>query len=255
MEIIKITPEPDPNLPSCLKDWIAQTFSDYTCVGSALEKYLIEFSEPKFLDAPFFEKYGMVTILDHRLFKDRKLKSELEYYNEYRDHQMVSVRNLPHAEIENLKVECDEYVTCAYDNETKEPCERVSADNITVFTPNTNPKSSTNAHPYARIAKYGKYQFTTLEIFELLEKKIRKFEFIECLELFDCFKKNFNENMKRYDMRVIPSLDKPFYLQLSGANDSSWGRNFKSLDELNMVFDKIKQKPTYQTIKDNLATE
>lgn len=219
-----------------------------------IESFMLEFQNPEFLAGAYERKYGLILIQDHRL-GDKKLLPEIELYKKWADYSMTSRYNLPNYVAKEINLEAKDYFSAYYDQNTGQPIKEedyVSGTHYSMFEENIDPESESLNHPFIRTHRCSPGTFNALELLSAFEVMVEKDGIEKTLQHIASMKEKIKASISRFERRSCVSLEKPFYLHLAGTDDSSWGASFKTLEDLNAVFDELKKNPNPQTVHNYL---
>lgn len=215
--------------------------------------FFLEFENPEFLCAPYAEKYAYISITNEN-HGHEKLKSEIENYNDWIKYCNSCIYNLAYPIQQAInKLPSYEYISGRYDATTGEPVPSTRTTNYSFFfEENTDSKSSTLNHPYLEkhicsCETYSQFELMTA-IQVLLEEKTPE----EVNSLLKKSQEKIKQEISNFERISDISYDRPYSLHISGTDDTSYGATFSSMKELNEVLEKIKQKPTIDTVNQYL---
>lgn len=215
-----------------------------------IQSYMLEFQNPYFLAGAYGDKYGLVLIQDHRL-GDKKLLPEIALYKQWVEYAMSSKYNLPYYISEELNMDSREYISGYYDQETGEPVKDenfIPNKHYSMFEENIDSKSESLNHPFLEKHICAPGRMTILELLSAFEIMIKKDGVETTLKHISDMKDKIESTMNRFERRSCISIEKPFYLSVIGTDDASWGASFSSLEDLNLVFNEIKNNPNSDTV-------
>lgn len=215
--------------------------------------FFLEFKDPEFLCCPYEGKYAHVRVTNER-HGNQKLKSEIQNYNNFVKNSNSKMYNLAPGIAKEMpnKYSC-EYISGQYDLTTGKPVSISQIHNIDrFFEVNSDPESASLNHPYLEKHICSADYYSSVELMTAIQTLLKTKTPEEVSFLLEQSKTKINAEISRFERISNISYDRPYFLHISGTDDTSYAASFSTLEELNEVLDIIKQNPTFDTINEYL---
>lgn len=221
--------------------------------------FMIEFSEPDFLGGPFHEKYGLITIVDHRLIKYPKpLLTETETFNRHREYLISRSRNFPRTLKESAGIPNDqEIISGKHHSMTLEPVSgEISAHFKSFSTANTLPNSETLKHPFLVSRMYEQSSLDVSDMIKLMRVMLTAMPTDAALSTLDEVEKKIENEIAAYvkfEFGAVPTIEEPWTLTVHGNDDASYTKRFPNCESALAFADEIEMNSTADFVRNKMC--
>jgi hypothetical protein len=221
--------------------------------------FMMEFSEPDFLSGPFAEKFGLITIVDHRLIKyPNPILTETETYNRDRSYMVSRASLFPRALLIAAGLESDyENLSGKYHAETMEPLPWEVKEQFKLFsTSNTLLGSKTLDHPFLSAKTYDRSSVDVMDMIKIMRHMITKMSQEDALATLAAAELKVENELSTYltyEFRSTPTVEEPFTLRVQGNDDMSYTLRFPSLEAAVLFAEKLELNATAEFVQSHMC--